>query len=222
MATVSNNEVRMCTPVRSGSNSTVKLGFMRHSLLAPALLIGIAAGGVGCAGNPPQTPEPAPTSAPTDPAPAGDGLPADAAPAATEWVDCPYLQAQDVAGINGQRVLSQGIDPRFATPACQFWSYEDTPQATVLVRDLGTVEGARATVDWAAPVDATEPVSAADTGGWEGGRGIVEQAPGAPGPAPHAVYAVQKGPVAVVVWSDQEQTFKAQRLAETAIANLGL
>ena len=36
------------------------------------------------------------------------------------------------------------------------------------------------------------------------------------------VYAVQKGPVAVVVFSNQEQSLKAELIAKEAIKNLNL
>ncbi|HZK32581.1 MAG TPA: DUF2020 domain-containing protein, partial [Corynebacterium sp.] len=35
-------------------------------------------------------------------------------------------------------------------------------------------------------------------------------------------YAVQSGPVAVVVFSNQEQSFKAEQIALETITNLGL
>ncbi|APT93449.1 hypothetical protein CPHO_11720 [Corynebacterium phocae] len=124
---------------------------------------------------------------------------------------CPYLDTQWVANTNGQKMTRQATDPRFETPACIFWSYPDAPQATVIVRHLDSVEQARAAVDWAAPIDGTEPVS---DNGWEGGRGVL-------GPE-LAVYAVQKGPTAVLVWTNQVQTLKAELIAQEAIKNLGL
>lgn len=127
-----------------------------------------------------------------------------------EWSDCPYIDPGWLENTNGERLTKQGIDTRFPTPACVFWSYQDHPQATVIVRDMPSVEDARAAVDWAAPIDATEPASFA---GWEGGRGIVNE---------QAVYAVQKDTHAVLVWSNQQQTFKSEQIAQEAIANLGL
>lgn len=127
-----------------------------------------------------------------------------------EWSDCPYIDPGWLENTNGERLTKQGIDTRFPTPACVFWSYQDHPQATVIVRDMPSVEDARSAVDWAAPIDATEPASFA---GWEGGRGIVNE---------QAVYAVQKDTHAVLVWSNQQQTFKSEQIAQEAIANLGL
>lgn len=236
MATTISEAVITWTPPRIASNSAVKLAFMRHSLPAPfpatrvtAAALAAAALLAGCSTDSSPASSPAPSSAPdaaapdaassaasapSAAAPAGDGLAPDTPAEVNAWEACPYLDSQWLAETNGQRLTQQGIDTRFATPACVFWSYPEAPQATVMVRDLGTVEGARAAVDWAAPIDATEPVYAADTGGWEGGRGVL-------GPE-MAVYAVQKDNIAVLVWTNQTQTLKAELIAQEAIKNLGL
>ncbi|MDU0479177.1 DUF2020 domain-containing protein [Staphylococcus chromogenes] len=141
-------------------------------------------------------------------------LPIDAMPAPVSREDntpCPYLATEFVAETNGQRVLAQGIDPAFATPACTFYSYADEPQLTVLVRDMATQQEAINVVDWAAPIDSTEP--AEEPAGWQGGR------LGSPG---RSVYAVFKNNHAVVVFSNQDQSLKAELVAKEAIKNLGL
>lgn len=127
------------------------------------------------------------------------------------WEDCPYLDSQFVADTNGQRMMAVGIDTRFDIPACVFWSYEDAPQAQVLVRQMASPAEAQQVVDWAAPVDATSPAN--EPAGWTGGRN---------GDDSGAVYAVQKENIAVVVWSDQQQSVKAESIAVAAIENLGL
>ena len=175
-------------PVRSASVSRSIVEFMRKSLLP---LFTLAAFGI--AGCDSSTPAPAPNT-----------------PEVNDWSDCPYIGPGWLEKTNGQRLTKQGIDTRFPTPACVFWSYQDDPQATVIVRDMPTAEDARAAVDWAAPIDATEPAS---FDGWEGGRGVVDE---------HAVYAVQKDTHAVLVWSNQQQTVKSEQIAHEAIANLGL
>lgn len=143
------------------------------------------------------------------------GLPFDAMPEVPEgkngFVECPYLDSTFVADTNGQRMTAQGIDKRFDTPACVFWSYPDDPQATVIVRHMPSTEDAIKVVDWAAPINSTEP--AEEPAGWSGGRIGNEQG---------AIYAVQKDSVAVVVFSNQEQSLKAELLAKQVIANLGL
>lgn len=156
-----------------------------------------------------------------EPAPAPDsGLPIDAVPEVPAgkdgWTECPYLDTQWVAETNGQRMSAVGVDERFDVPACVFWSYPDEPQAQVIVRHLHDEEESTAVVDWAAPVDHTEPAD--QPAGWMGGRGGGGMVPDMHG----AVYAVQSGPVAVVVFTNQGQSFKAEQIALEAIANLGL
>ena len=192
-------------PVRSASVSRSIVELMRKSLLP---LLALATFGIsGCDSS---APAPSPTTE-------GTPTPSDA-PAVNvaqtaevnDWSDCPYIGPGWLEETNGQRLTKQGIDTRFPTPACVFWSYQDDPQATVIVREMPTVEDARAAVDWAAPIDATEPAS---FDGWEGGRGVVNE---------HAVYAVQKDTHAVLVWSNQQQTVKSEQIAHEAITNLGL
>ena len=128
----------------------------------------------------------------------------------TDWEDCPYLDTQWVADTNGQRMTRWGVDKRFGTPACVFWSYPEEPQATVIVREMPSVDEARAVVDAAAPINETE---LAELDGWSGGRGVFEE---------HSVFAVQKDTHAVLVWSNQLQTLKPQLIAQEAISRLGL
>lgn len=159
----------------------------------------------------------APT-APAAPAAPDSGLPADVLPEVPrgEQVDCPYLDTQFVAETNGQKVTSSGTDTRFDIPACVYWSYPEEPQLQVIVRRTGTPEQARAVVDWAAPVDLTDPAEV--PAGWSGGRAGGGVVPGRDG----AIYAVAKDTTAVVVLSNQKESIKAQLIAEQAIANLSL
>ncbi|MFW8625097.1 DUF2020 domain-containing protein [Corynebacterium glutamicum] len=144
-----------------------------------------------------------------------DGLPIDAMPAVerTAQTACPYLDTNWVADANGQRVTGYGTDERFSTPSCVFYSYPEEPQLTVIVRDMATTDDAIAVVDWAAPIDSTEP--AEEPAGWSGGRRGGNDTSG-------ALYAVQNGPTAVIVFTNQDQSLKAQLIAEEVIQNLGL
>ena len=103
---------------------------------------------------------------------------------------CPYLDGEWLQNTNGQRLTGTGTDERFDPPACVFWSYEDYPQATVMVRHMRTNSDAIAVVDHAAPVDST--LKALDPEGWSGGRRGGDGESG-------AVYAVWKDETAVVV-----------------------
>lgn len=190
-------------PVRSASESRSNVELMRKSLL-----VLLAVTGIGIAGC--QTEQADQTEPEHDGASESTAVNVAQTAEVNEWSDCPYIDPGWLENTNGERLTKQGIDTRFPTPACVFWSYQDHPQATVIVRDMPSVEDARAAVDWAAPIDATEPASFA---GWEGGRGIVNE---------QAVYAVQKDTHAVLVWSNQQQTFKSEQIAQEAIANLGL
>ena len=192
-------------PVRSASVSRSIVELMRKSLLP---LLALATFGI--AGCDSSAPTPAPTSTVAPGSAEAPEVNVSQTAEVNDWSDCPYIDPGWLEETNGQRLTKQGVDTRFLTPACVFWSYQDDPQATVIVRDMPTVEDARAAVDWAAPIDATEPAS---FDGWEGGRGVVNE---------HAVYAVQKDTHAVLVWSNQQQTVKSEQIAHEAIANLCL
>lgn len=146
----------------------------------------------------------------------GTDLPIEAAP---EHVGqggqevCPYLNGEWLQNTNGQRLTGTGTDERFDPPACVFWSYEDYPQATVMVRHMRTNSDAIAVVDHAAPIDST--LKALEPKGWSGGRRGGDGKSG-------AVYAVWKDETAVVVTTAQEQSVKAQKIAEETIKNLKL
>lgn len=148
------------------------------------------------------------------------GLPHDTLPdipgGRGSWDECPYLDTDWVSDTNGQRTLGVGVDPRFDTPACVFWSYPDEPHLTVLVRTMPDTAAAINVVDWAAPVDSTEP--AEEPAGWSGGRAGGGMVPDREG----ALYAVQKENMAVVVFTNQDQSLKAELVATEVIASLGL
>ncbi|MBB3115838.1 DUF2020 domain-containing protein [Corynebacterium bovis] len=165
------------------------------------------------------------TSERTFPPVAGSELPVDATPDTTgdRTATCPYLDGPFVETTTGQRWTGTSLDPRFDPPACVFWSYEDVPQLTVMVRRMTTHRGAVDVVDTAAPVDSTQKALRPD--GWSGGRGGDEASAGTGGGAAGstgAVYAVWKDNLAVVVTASQEQSVKAERIAERVIADLGL
>lgn len=146
----------------------------------------------------------------------GTELPIDAAPEPVGQGGqevCPYLDGEWLQNTNGQRLTGTGTDERFDPPACVFWSYEDYPQATVMVRHMRTNSDAIAVVDHAAPIDST--LKALDPEGWSGGRRGGDEESG-------AVYAVWKDETAVVVTTAQEQSVKAQKIAEETIKNLKL
>ena len=184
----------------------------------PLLACTLAGVILSACGSSSQAPSQQATAAPTEAVSTevlDQNLPVDAMPEVPDgkdgFVDCPYLDSTWVADTNGQRMTGHGIDTRFDTPACVFWSYPNDPQATVIVRHMHSTDEAIAVVDWAAPINTTEP--AEEPEGWSGGRIGNENG---------AIYAVQKGPVAVVVFSNQQQSLKAELIAKEVITNLGL
>lgn len=193
-----------------------------RALACAAALIVASTALTACSPDTAKDAAPSPDSshaASASPAPTADsGLPTDALPEVPREgiTDCPYLDTQFVAESNGQKVTAVDTDTRFDTPACVYWSYPEEPQLQVIVRHAATPEEARAVVDWAAPIDLTDP--AEEPAGWSGGRAGGGVIPGRSG----AVYAVAKDSTAVVVLTNQKESVKAQLIAEKSIANLGL
>lgn len=180
-----------------------------NRILASTLSASLAAGLVGCSGSPSPDETTTPAAETTTAAPALD-------PASTPVHDrtandaCPYLDTRWVAETNGQRVTGSNVDTRFEVPACVFWSYPEEPQLEVIVRQLPTAAAAGAVVDHFVPVDGSELAEL--PGGWSGGR------MGATGAG--AAFAVARGGDAVVVRTNQEQSFKAEQVAAEVIRNV--
>ncbi len=149
--------------------------------------------------NPPttQSSAAAPAGPPPVPEPTADGM-------------CPYLESAFVAEANGQLVRNVRLSADEPRPACFFYANATDVQLSVWVFS-GDPKTAKAVVDRAAPVAGSSPATAPT--GWAGGSLV-----GAEG----AVYAVSKDGDAVVVTSNQKQTIKAKRIAETVIQNLSL
>jgi UPF0176 protein len=195
-----------------------KLGRHKVKRASLALVAGIALAFSASACGSTETDEPtSETSAERTVDPVkGTELPIDAAPEPVGQGGqevCPYLDGEWLQNTNGQRLTGTGTDERFDPPACVFWSYEDYPQATVMVRHMRTNSDAIAVVDHAAPIDST--LKALEPEGWSGGRRGGDGQSG-------AVYAVWKDETAVVVTTAQEQSVKAQKIAEETIKNLKL
>ena len=179
-------------------------------LRVPTALFVLALAGCSQEPSPIDDPSAAPAPEPALPVQALPDTPRDS------WTECPYLDTEWVAQTNGQRVTGVGTDTRFDPPACQFWSYPEEPQLTVLVRHMDSVKDARAVVDYVAPVDLTQPATL--PGGWDGGRHGGGDVPGRIG----AAYAVAKGSTAVAVFTNQNESVKAETVAKEVIANLAL
>jgi len=176
----------------------------RALLLGPLLIVLAACNSEPQADDPTIVPpEETSTSAA---APAAEPPPA---PEPSAGGPCPYLEQALVEDTNGQRVgevKTSADEP----PACFFYRADGGLQMSVRVYK-GEAAVAKALVDQAAPVDTANPAEL--TGGWAGGAQPTEEG---------AVYAVAKGPQAIVVTTNQEQTIKAKVIAQEAISALGL
>ncbi|MFD0200045.1 MULTISPECIES: DUF2020 domain-containing protein [Saccharothrix] len=138
-----------------------------------------------------------PAGPPPPPEPSADG-------------QCPYLASSIVQEANGQLVRKVRLSADQPNPACFFYANGTDVQLSVWVFQ-GEPATAKAVVDRAAPVADSSPASA--PAGWNGGSLTTDAG---------AVYAVAKDGNAVVVTSNQKQTIKARRVAETVVGNLGL
>jgi hypothetical protein len=138
-----------------------------------------------------------PTGPPAVPEPTVDGA-------------CPYLDTKFVQEANGQLVRKVRLSADQPHPACFFYANATDVQLSVWVYQ-GEVKIAKAIVDRAAPIADSSPATVPE--GWSGGS--VSNADG-------AVYAVAKLGNAVVVTSNQQQSIKARRIAETVVGNLQL
>ncbi|WP_447004997.1 DUF2020 domain-containing protein [Saccharothrix isguenensis] len=123
---------------------------------------------------------------------------------------CPYLASSVVQEANGQLVRKVRLSADQPNPACFFYADGSDVQLSVWVFQ-GDAMMAKAVVDRAAPVADSNPAAAPE--GWNGGSLTTDTG---------AVYAVAKDGHAVVVTSNQKQTIKTRRVAETVVGNLGL
>jgi len=123
---------------------------------------------------------------------------------------CPYLDSAFIADANGQRVGKVRVSADTPTPACFFYRSDGKLQLTAQVY-AGDPGAAKALVDRSAPVATSNPAEL--PAGWSGGSQSTDSG---------AVFAVAKGGSAVVITTNQAQTIKAKRVAEKAIAALGL
>lgn len=136
--------------------------------------------------------------------------PATDEPAAVS-ANCPYLSDTDVADINGQHTGQTQIIDVTPYPICVFGRSDGGWMATVRVIQADTPEAATAAVDAHVPIESSDPAS--QPPGWTGGAMVT---------ADKSVYAVSKGPIAVVAESNQLQSIKGRQMVITTVANLGL
>ena len=153
------------------------------------------------------------TAAPSSPIP---GSPTAQPPAPTDEPApvagaCPYLPDDQVADINGQRTGVTTVVEVSPQPVCTFTRSDGDWLATVRIVQADTPAAAVAAVNQHVPVDGSNPAD--DPAGWSGGSMPTDRG---------SIYAVSKGPVAVIAEANQPQSIKGRQLAAAAIANLGL
>jgi UPF0176 protein len=176
----------------------------RALLLGPLLIVLAACNNEPAADDPTVSPDDTQASETAQPAakPPPEPKPSQDGP-------CPYLDGGFVEETNGQRIGDIKISAT-KPPACFFYRSDGGIQMTVRVY-RGKAPIAKVLVDQAAPVDTSNPAEL--TGGWSGGAQPTDDG---------AVFAVSKGPKAVIVTTNQEQTIKAKVVAEETISALGL
>ena len=125
--------------------------------------------------------------------------------------DCPYLSDTDVADINGQHTGQTQIIDVKPYPICVFSRSDGGWLATVRIIQADTPEAATAAVDEHVPIESSDPAS--QPAGWTGGAMVT---------ADESVYAVSKGPIAVVAESNQLQSIKGRQMVIKTVAALGL
>jgi hypothetical protein len=170
--------------------------------MTSALMAACAAGPVAEPGHSSGAPAPRPPSS------AAPDLPPSPQPAAER--ECPYLDTDFVARANGQHVGTVRVSDGEAHPACFFYRPDGDLQLTVRVY-VGKPAVATGLVDQAAPVSSSNPTR--QPSGWKGGYQSSDDG---------AVYAVAKGPDAVIVTTNQRQSVKARTVARQAIETLRL
>lgn len=124
---------------------------------------------------------------------------------------CPYLSDEQVADINGQHTGTTTVVDVPPQPICTFTRSDGGWLATVRIVQAETAAAAVAAVDQHVPVDGSNPAD--DPAGWSGGSMATDRG---------SIYAVSKGPVAVIAEANQPQSIKGRQLAVAVIANLGL
>jgi len=125
--------------------------------------------------------------------------------------DCPYLSDDAVADINGQHTGTTQIIDVAPYPICIFTRSDGGALASIRVIQADTPQAAVAAVDAHVPIDGSDPAS--QPPGWTGGAMVTDTG---------SIYAVSKGPIAVVAESNQQQSIKGRQMVITAVANLGL
>jgi len=137
--------------------------------------------------------------------------PAETSEPAAEDGACPYLSDDNVADINGQRTGTTQLVEVSPHPICLFYRTDGGFLASVRVIQADTPQAAVAAVNSHVPIENSNPAN--QPPGWTGGSMVTDTG---------SVYAVSKGPIAVVAESNQQQSIKGRQLVVATVGALGL
>jgi hypothetical protein len=124
---------------------------------------------------------------------------------------CPYLADDVVADINGQHTGTTQTIAVSPYPICIFSRSDGGAMASVRIVQADTPQAAVAAVNQHVPIDKSNPAS--QPPGWTGGSMVTDSG---------SIYAVSKGPIAVIAESNQQQSIKGRQMVVDTVANLGL
>lgn len=132
---------------------------------------------------------------------------------------CPYLTDAQVADANGQRTGTTSVIATMPYPVCVFTRSSGGFLAAVRIVVAQTPQAAAAAVNEHVPIGESFP--AAHPTGWTGGAMTTPN--GVPGyPDAGSIYAVSKGPIAIIAISNQRQSIKGRQMVADIVANLKL
>ena len=133
--------------------------------------------------------------------------------------DCPYLDADLVSAITGQHHGSTQVTAVPGLPICTFYRSDGGWMASVRFIAAKTSAQAVAAVNEHVPVDSSQPAD--QPAGWVGGS-ITRGSKVADATDALSVYAVSRGPIAVVAKENESPSIKARVIAVCAIYGAGL
>ncbi len=179
----------------STSTTTVTTALSTRTLQASATTITTVPTIPTTVAPPPSTPEPAPVRG-----------------------TCPYLSDAEVMEANGQHTGPTSIIDVRPYPVCIFTRADGRYLATTRIVVAATPEQAVAAVNQHVPIALSSP--ATHPTGWTGGAmATPDGVPGYPDAA--SIYAVSKGPIAIIAISNQKQSIKGRQMVQDIVSHLG-
>lgn len=133
--------------------------------------------------------------------------------------DCPYLDADVVSQITGQHHGSTQVTAVPGLPICTFYRSDGGWMASVRFVKAESPAQAVAAVNQYVPVNSSQPAD--QPNGWVGGS-TTKGSKVADATDALSVYAVSRGPIAVVAKENESPSIKARVIAVCAIYGAGL